>query len=182
MKITSVDDKNDLFLVEDFYPENILNKIKINELLTSENLQDVNNGNSVGTRRSVRRTVLNNELIQFTESVLPQLSENIGVKLSGCTVNLWIDGPGFYMGIHEDNAAIQVSLQIYLTDDDISLGTKFYHEFNHDHTKASLRYDFPYRLNCGYIMISKPGQWHGFPVKLKDNQQRLTTYTYLYKV
>ena len=33
MKITAVDDKNDLFLVEDFYPENLLNKIKINAIM-----------------------------------------------------------------------------------------------------------------------------------------------------
>lgn len=181
MKIEAVDDNNDLFLVEDFYPQELLDRIHLDELLTSENLQDVNNGNSVGTRKSVRRTTLNNDLMKYTESILPQISESIGLKLSGCTVNLWIDGPGFYMGIHEDNPVIQVSLQIYLTKDDESLGTKFYYDFQHDHNKAKLRYDFPYRLNCGYIMISKPGQWHGFPVKLTENQQRLTTYTYLYK-
>lgn len=181
MKIKAVDDSNDLFLVEDFYPQELLDKIKIDELLNSENLEDVYTGNSIGVRRSVRRNELYHELIKYTDSVLSQISEAINVKLSGCTVNLWIDGPGFYMGIHEDNPAIQVSLQIYLTKDDESLGTKFYYDFQYDHTKAKLRYDFPYRLNCGYIMISKPGQWHGFPVKLTENQQRLTTYTYLYK-
>lgn len=181
MRIKSVDDKNDLFLVEDFYPHELLNRIKIDELLNDKNLQDVNNGNSIGTRKSVRRTELNSDLRKYTESILPEISKSIGVELSGCTVNLWIDGPGFYMGIHEDNPVIQVSLQIYLTEDDESLGTKFYHDFNHDHTKATLRYAFPYRINCGYIMIAVPGQWHGFPVKLNENQQRLTTYTYLYK-
>lgn len=181
MRIESVDDKNDLFLVEDFYPEELLKRIKIDELLNDENLQDVNNGNSVGTRKSVCRPALNNDLITYTESILPDISKSIGLKLSGCTVNLWIDGPGFYMGIHEDNPVIQVSLQIYLTKDDESLGTKFYYDFNHDHTKAKLRYDFPYKLNSGYIMIAKPNQWHGFPIKLTENQKRLTTYTYLYK-
>ena len=43
MRIESVDDKNDLFLVEDFYPEELLKRIKIDELLNDENLQDVNN-------------------------------------------------------------------------------------------------------------------------------------------
>lgn len=182
MKITPIDSKNNLFYVEDFYSEDLLEKIDIDKFLAdSENVVEVDVGKSMGTRISIRRTVINNDLRKYTITKLEEISSAINLKVDNPVVNIWIDKEGFYMGIHEDNPAIEVSLQIYLTKDNEDFGTKFYEDFQHDYRNAKLRYDFPYKYNCGYIMISEPNQWHGYPIKLKDNERRMTTYTYLKK-
>ena len=182
MRITPVDDKNNLFYVEDFYTDELLSRIDINEFLNdSDNLAIVNNGNAVNTRQSLRRATINNDLRKYTLTKLEEISLLIGVEVINPTVNIWIDGPGFYMGIHEDNPVIQSSLQIYLTNDNENFGTKFYHDFQHDHRNATLRHAFPYKFNCGYLMLAEPGQWHGYPITLKEDEYRMTSYTYLQK-
>jgi hypothetical protein len=30
-------------------------------------------------------------------------------------------------------------------------------------------------------MLAEPGQWHGYPITLKENEYRMTSYTYLQK-
>lgn len=84
----------------------------------------------------------------------------------------WIDSPGFFAGIHEDNKQVVASQQIYLDTLD-NAGTVFY-----DYQYKPL-YRVPYKRNTGYFMINC-GQLHGFPYPIL--QTRRSTYTWFNKI
>jgi hypothetical protein len=61
-------------------------------------------------------------------------------------IQLWTDGEGYDTGLHQDNETIDVSCQVYLFDQDPSLGTSF--------VRGDQRVAIPYINNTGYLMIN----------------------------
>jgi hypothetical protein len=89
-------------------------------------------------------------------------------KYSSMDTSYWVDLPGFKTGMHQDNAEVQASLQVYL-DTAPDLGTQFV-------DSSGGIFAVPYKKNSGYLMINC-GQLHGFPGP--SPQPRLSTYTWL---
>ena len=175
MIIQPIDSKNNLFYVEDVYPQSLIDAISTYDF-TSTPYEKVE-----WQEHMPRRKLKFNEdnvLAQLNvcnESNLDLISKAININLMHSGTAVWLDEPGFSMGIHEDNLGVTIAMQVYLNYNDTNLGTKFYHKNNIN----SLRYDFPYKLNAGYIMINESGQWHGIPNKVPNSSWRISSYTYL---
>lgn len=174
MLITPVDDKNNLFLVENVLPTTLLEAIQHEKLLEYKYTRDFSG-------HLDRRKLIYDEASPFSRidnfltDNINTISKAIGKKLVNLSSNVWMDDPGFNMGIHIDNLGVTIAMQLYLTKGPIDMGTKFYY----DNDDTMLRYDFPYKLNCGYIMINDDNQWHGFPKP--SNSYRVSSYTYLHQ-
>ena len=174
MLITPVDDKNNLFLVENVLPTTLIEAIQQEKLLEYNYTRDFSGQLS-------RRVLTYDEASPFSKidnfltDNISTISNAIGKKLVHLSSNIWMDDPEFHMGIHVDNPGVSIAMQLYLTNGPKDMGTKFYYE----NDSTMLRYDFPYRLNCGYIMINEDNQWHGFPKISKS--YRVSSYTYLHE-
>jgi hypothetical protein len=177
MIITPIDKKHNLFSVKNAYSNELINKIQNLDIMSYQRLK-------VGGQEERSRYLLQwddtDVFARFnaetTENLLI-ISKNIGIELKEAFTNVWVDYNQFTMSIHEDNPSVSVAMQIYLLPNDINIGTKFYYH----NTDDSLRYDFPYTVNTGYIMINEPGQYHGVPFAAPIGSIRCSSYTHLFK-
>ena len=174
MKITAVDQQKDLFIVEDFYPAELLDRfLATDHLLTAHKKEAMQNDWS--RRRLVKEPDSIYELFDnYVKSITEELGKIIGVDLMASDTGFWLDEPGFCMNSHLDNENVQVSMQVYLNHNDVSLGTVFY---NPD---CSVRYKSNYTPNTGYIMINNPNQFHGMGVPVPKDTYRISSYSWLY--
>ena len=175
MIITPVDKQHNLFSVEKVYSDELIAKIQALDLMSYAHT-------TVDWQEHMPRRRLHwdeqdvlAELNRETTKNLSLISESIGVALNEADTNVWLDHSRFSMGIHEDNPAVDISMQVYLLPNDVGIGTKFYYA----QTESSLRYNFPYTVNTGYIMINAPGQFHGAPRTTPAGTVRCSSYTYL---
>jgi hypothetical protein len=124
-------------------------------------------------------------LFQLTTETMAnreKISKEIGIEIKEANASVWLDHSQFSMGIHEDNSAVDIAMQVYLLPNDVSIGTKFYYPLIGDQSTrypGSMRYDFPYVVNTGYIMINAPGQFHGATKSAPAGTLRCSSYTYL---
>lgn len=181
MKIKAVDDKKDLFIVENILPKSLLNnieKLPLNDLPWEYQPMQEN---------WPRRKLLPDQieyLIDFDKVLqnefLDLVEDQVGIKFVNKIAfsSFWLDLEGFDCAIHEDGAergyTPYMAMQLYLTESYDSLGTVFYN----DSKGKTIRYAFPYRQNTGYLMLNRPGQWHGMLVKVPQEHLRLSSYTY----
>ena len=86
----------------------------------------------------------------------------LSLKNTYVRVDLTRDHPGYHLQPHLDRRGKQVTVQIYLGEDNI--GTELYDE-HLAHVKT-----VPFKLNCGYFFFSKAEQgelrWHGVTEKV----------------
>jgi hypothetical protein len=175
MIIKSIDEKCNLFSVENIYSHKLINEIQTLDLINYPYEQVI-------WQEAVPRRKLNfdkfDTLARIDEELASKIeiiSKEIGIEIKGFGTSVWLDLSQFNMAIHEDNQAIKVSMQVYLLPNINELGTKFYYTDN----RNDLRYDFPYKVNTGYIMINVPGQFHGVPTPVPNGTFRCSSYTYL---
>ena len=63
-------------------------------------------------------------------------------------------------------------MQIYLSESQGDLGTKFYY----DHEKTKQKYFFPYEINTGYLQINDYDQWHEMIGDIDENENRISCH------
>ena len=119
--------------------------------------------------RSSAYQILNN----YIHTQLDFISQATDLKIKDCFTDIWLDEPGFSMTPHLDNPGVTNSMQIYLSEDWLTLGTCFYDSNNRQ------RFQVPYLFNCGYIMKNGPEQYHGAPTVVPAGSHRLHSYTHL---
>lgn len=179
MKITPVDNQNNLYLVQDILPKEILQEIE------HENLEDYEwekqEGQEVWKRKKLtpRNTSPLCKIDTFLNSIRLQIADILGVKFVeyDCWSSFWYDQPGFTTEIHLDGA-LPIAMQLYLLPGNPEHGTVFYHN---NQVPWKVRYKFPYIPNSGYIMLNGPNQWHAVPAVVKNGEKRLSSYTYFGK-
>ena len=183
MKITPIDNQFNLFFVEDILPLQLLDEIKKEDLWQySWEDQRMQSGwkrrkllPEPGSPLSTIDNYYNNILTNIEEIA------NITFEHKHCWSSFWMDYEGFTCSIHEDGAERQynplMAMQIYLLDSNVDLGTVFYL----DKEGKQVRYTFPYIRNTGYLMLNRPGQWHGMTRIVPTNHVRLSSYTYFGK-
>jgi len=183
MTITPVDNKADLFIIENIIPDKLFNQIDKESFweYPSEE-QEMQSGWK-------RRKLLPNlssplsKLDEIYNDALDQIEFIAGVQFEHkhCWSSFWLDYEGFDCSIHEDGAERNynplMAMQIYLTESNDNLGTIFYNDLQ----GTSVRYAFPYKKNTGYLMLNHAGQWHGMPTKVPAGHMRLSSYTYFGK-
>jgi hypothetical protein len=174
MTITPVDKQYNLFLIEDIYPQDLIDQIsQVDYMKYDWELQE---GQLDWPRR---------KLLPHHDSILFELDKHLNTvrfdiadSMNGhfpeydCWSSFWLDYPPYTCKMHTDGD-LPTAMQIYLLDSaEPEHGTVFY---NPDET---IRYIFPYKVNTGYLMINGPDQYHGVPTVLPEGQLRLSSYTY----
>lgn len=171
MKITAVDNHKDLFYIQDFYPNWLLDLLKNPYKFDYEEVLVEN--------RPVRRNLFVTFWIRpfislYSKFRCWQISKELNKKVSLVTYGLWLDIPKYSMDKHNDHMNhVIIGMQIYLTDGLENLGTCFY---NQDH---SIRHAFKYKKNTGYLMINNEKQIHAMPNPVPTDNFRLSSYHWL---
>jgi len=174
MIITPVDEQNNLFLVEDVYPQDLIDKIQQENFWEYEwQLQE---GQPDWARRKlvIKPWGILAQVDTYLNTLHSHIAKTIGVKFKyeGVDSAFWLDYPPYTCKTHLDGD-LPIAMQIYLLDKaGPEHGTVFY---NKDET---VRYAFPYKVNTGYLMLNGPNQYHGAPSTLQPGELRLSSYTY----
>jgi hypothetical protein len=174
MIIKPVDDANDLFEVQNFYPEELLSRFLSTDHLTQPYTKEAWQADWPRRRLVHDLDPIYNELGDYVTSQLTEISKTVNTELARCDTGFWLDDAGFRMSPHVDNAMVRIAMQVYLNENDITLGTVFY-----DNT-LSVRYRPLYKINQGYLMINNPKQLHGMMDKVPADSYRISSYTWFY--
>lgn len=174
MIITPVDQHNNLFYIEDAFSQEIVEQLKSEDPYSypyrKEEMQQI------WPRRRLEPTAdsVYNKLTTELNAHVDQLSAAIGRSVFVADTGIWLDEPGFAMGKHLDNEGVVMSMQIYLNENADNLGTTFYNE------DSTIRYQLPYKFNCGYMMINGPEQYHGMINPVPANSYRISSYSWIF--
>ena len=180
MIITQIDEKADLFLIEDVLPQDLINEIDKEDFLSynweEQRMQSTWNRRRLLPDVSSPLTKIDNHYNLLLNQIEDSL--NISFEHRHCWSSFWLDYEGFDCSIHEDGAergyTPKLAMQIYLTESADNLGTTFYYDEN----GKNVRYQFKYKKNSGYLQLNRPGQWHGMLQKVPPGHRRLSSYTY----
>jgi len=199
MNITEIDNKKDLFLIENLVTEELMDK------LSKVVLEDIPSIPSPGQEHFERRRLVfsSGSVFEQIEACIDSHKESIGAVINKSITRIvavyWLDFPGFQVMPHFDNSAVHSVMQIYLKDCD-DMGTVFYNpalgdiEIRDDtqrvHYTADLtprhlnnlpiRYTYECKKNTGYLMVNNDNQLHGVPNKQPEGKLRLSAYCYLH--
>lgn len=179
MKITAVDASNNLFLVEEFAPAELVSAVVQTPWI------DLPWSPPPGQSNMIRKLVDPSECTWYSQWVShcsrtwPQFEDILGRKINSYAyTNWWLDQPGFTCPIHLDNKKVVNGFQLMWIGEP-GQGTKFYS----DGLGTQLRYEFPMQANTGYLMVTRPGydqrhefQWHGMMQAVEPNTFRVTCY------
>ena len=174
MTITPVDKQYNLFLIEDIYPQDLLDQVAQEDFMSYD--WELQEGQLDWFRRKLlpgQDSILF-ELNEFVNTIRFDIADILNVEFPkyNCWSSFWLDYSPYTCKMHTDGD-LPIAMQIYLLDSaGQEHGTEFY---NSDKT---LRYVFPYKVNTGYLMINGPDQYHGVPTVLPEGQLRLSSYTY----
>jgi hypothetical protein len=123
MIIVPVDDKKDLFKVEDVLSMELIEEIKMEDFWEySWEQQDMQ---QTWKRRKLKNNKLLNKIDEEFNALLGIIEDSINVKFNQkhCYSSFWLDYHGFTCGIHEDGAergyTPYMAMQLYLTEADI---------------------------------------------------------------
>jgi hypothetical protein len=180
MKVTPLNDLNTLFMVEDIYPADLLAECQQQNINT---LPWEALGEGVYSQAETpRRMLICNEPSPFAKldncirAHIPIIKEITGKSISNCCTRVWADYPGYTVSKHLDNTdGVYITLQAYLNDGDVELGTHFSNSPTGEYQHA-----IPYKSNFGYIMVNTDYNFHGMTRPVPANFIRLISYTWFY--
>lgn len=176
MQIYPIDSKKNLFYVENAFPENFIESINSVDLnsyqYTKIHLQE----DKPRKRLNLKDNDIFSAMNFYIKDNIGIISEIIKKEIQSADTAVWYDSPGYNIGIHEDNSAVKIAMQIYLNKTYENLGTTFFNHNNFGHK----RYIFDFIPNTGYIMINDKDQWHGMTEVVPKDTYRLSTYSYFH--
>ena len=172
MIITATDNQQNLFSIDNFYPEDLLRELGELDLLSIPWSREVWQSEYDRRRLGAHPTLA--KFDQYVKQNLQKINEITGINSVECDTGFWLDGPGFTMNRHIDNSNVYATMQIYVLDSITCPGTKFTHADN------SLRITFPYQRNRGYLMLNDIEQYHEVAGIVPNNTYRLCSYTWFY--
>ena len=121
------------------------------------------------------------------------IGEALGQDINSIETAFWYDQEGFDFPAHIDNPGVHTVMQIYLSDC-AHAGTVFYNiQDHHIETRddkyrwhytgpkqpESVRKNFEFKANTGYLMINNSKQLHGVPGMVGKGDVRLSCYCHL---
>lgn len=192
MKIKAVDEKNNLFIVEDIIDWKLIyefNKEDINSYSWEE---------QEGWWDSPRHKLLchkNSALDRIRSSLSDtpkQINDILKTNFKKIAMSCWHDLEGFECGTHIDNPGVNAVLHFYIGEASPDLGTVFYSAEENDvedksdnqrwHLKnynLPIRHNFKFIQNTGYIMFNNRTQAHGVTGTISAKDKRVSCYCYL---
>jgi len=174
MKITAVDTAEDLFLVEEIFAPELLLDLSTDNINWQIQSQQENFPRGVVNANTCDPTHSFYKMAQYLNS--PDVEMYFTNFFQRDTLvhdpRIWYDEPGFHMKEHidgDENPRPDVALQIYLGQNQGQSGTTFYH------IDKSVRYNFEYNYNTGYLMKNNKTQLHGVKTNSSEHT-RLSLY------
>jgi|TARA_A200000159_G_scaffold147361_1_gene154367 hypothetical protein len=193
MLITAIDEKQDLFAIE-----NLINSDLISDLHKVP-LECV-----PFSKMEWQETIPRRKLAQMPGTVFSKIHENInatkdiiantiGQSVKQIETAFWYDQEGFDFTPHIDNPGVDKVMQIYLSDCP-NTGTVFYNVTGDDvivkedaqawHYEGPIppvdvRKEFEFKVNKGYLMLNGKHQLHGVPNKIGKGDVRLSVYCWI---
>lgn len=170
MKITAIDHKQDLFLIEDFYSDFLLDKLDFVRYDFDPVLVQ-----GKYTRKNLKIPFLNKLLLNWqSKSNCQQISKFLNQRVSLKNIAVWLDEENYSMDKHLDDVNhVSIGMQIYLSDGPQNLGTCFYN------ADGSVRHTFLYKKNTGYLMINNVNQVHSMSISVPKNYHRVSAYHWI---
>ncbi len=167
--VTKTDCPDLLFLTDFLYPplvDKLINFVTTNEL---DWQKEVN----IEYAPRYKINWITDTVIEETHTALENLTIPLNSqfdknnKFIGMTV--WKDNEGFTIGKHDrDNEIIDMSIQVYLTEDLTNLGTSFI--YNNKIIQAN------YTKNCGYLYDNNRGVTHYMDTPVPKGHVRYSLY------
>lgn len=170
--IASIDDKNNLFSITEFYPPSLLEELTAIDLMTVA--WDKEQWQTEYERRRLKDCAVLNKFNDFVRDKLAEINQLTGINAVHCDTGFWLDGPGFTMSNHLDNSDVYAAMQIYLLDLQNCPGTRF------TDSNGDPRITFNYKQNTGYLMLNAAEQYHEVAGTVPANLYRLCSYTWFY--
>ena len=176
MQIAAVDSENNLFRIENVFPQHLAKQIL--ETPWTE-LDWARQGTQEHwPRRLIKESAIPwiNEWHHYLRQAWDSIGNQIGVELQPYQgTAFWVDEPGFTCAMHTDGE-LPGGLHLIW----IGPGTKFYWHNNPN----TVRYQVPEQPNCGYIMVNQSDingyrrlLWHDMLTPVKNF--RVTSYTWI---
>ena len=176
---------NNLYRVTDVFPQEIIDFCKKTDWDSYE--WDLQFKQEYTPRKNLKLQN-NNFLLQFidySKKAFTELETKLNWKFNKSepeSVCIWVDKRGFKSLIHRDFDPdevsqkgyfnIPISIQVYLSESNNDLGTKFYY----DREKTKPKYFFPYEINTGYLQINDYDQWHEMIGDIDNNEDRISCH------
>jgi len=165
-----------MFQVQNLVPDSLLAQI------TSTNWLDLSyskiDRQEYMVRKNIEATDLpwNTEWEKVFDSLFDYMWESHNVILQRYhKTSWWIDEAGFECPIHTDDSRVKVALQMFWIGNK-DQGTVFYNDKDY----SSVRKQFDFVPNTGYLMINSPDQYHAMMTPIPEGSFRLTSYTWMY--
>jgi hypothetical protein len=185
MNIFPVGNSNNLYRVTDVFPQEII------DFCNSANWNDYLWVTQQG-QETLPRLLLNLNscfpltiLKKISCDIAMELQEKLNLKFTNpnkVLISVWRDLHGYAAPIHRDFDEVEVkkngyfnipiSMQIYLSESNADLGTKFYY----DREKTMPKYFFPYEINTGYLQINDYDQWHEMNSDIPVDENRISCH------
>lgn len=182
MLIEPVDEYRNLFRLENVFPDNLVKSIVNTDWFSVPWRKQ--EGQEIWPRRRLEESSLSwiEQWHECCRQLWPVLGAHINWQVQDYFGTAWwLDEPEFWSPIHTDGE-MPGAIQIYWIGES-HLGTGFYHYKNEN----SLRHQFDFRCNCGYMMLNVPNdhyyrhlQWHGMVIPVPANTFRLSSYSWIF--
>jgi hypothetical protein len=172
-----------VFLIEEFLPEDIHEKIKklFNEFTTDSvdwKIPEWAQGRPryVYQGQSEKYNALKNFVI--SSSLLTQLEHLLGIKVQNTGIDLWIDFAGFgTLAPHYENEGSVYLAQIYISDKEYPfIGTTIYND------NKEILFQLPFRDNYGWFFDKGYTVMHGREHDIPDDLARCSIMLWFDKI
>jgi len=174
---------SDVFILNSFFKSDLFDLIKkeINDI--ENNIQDYmvkfeDNRYEIDISKTTYLNKLRLELSdeKISKKYLNIFDENFGWNTDGNNKKLsfttWVDVENFDIPLHYDNNGIEYSIQIYLSEYKIGMGTALSYSDSTDDTFVNIGFV----QNGGYAMKNSHDFYHGMEQKVPANYNRVSLY------
>lgn len=182
MLITPVDHYQDLFIANNVLPEDLVKSVLATDWLNLPWHRQPYQEHWLRRRIEPSSLPWIDHWHQCLANIWPCISQMLDIDIGtypGSTA-WWVDEPGFVCDLHTDGEMPGAMQLTWMGAD--NLGTTFFHYKNTN----CVRYQFPMRVNCGYIMINQLTdqsyrhlQWHAMLTPVPPNSFRVTSYSHI---
>ena len=153
---------------QNFFGNKILKEIKDIEKMTMVKLEKQHH--MPRNRIDYSETLMKKLKIFFCNSKITKaLETKFNTPLRCESVDIWLDGAGYYLSPHTDDQRIKLALQIYLGTE-TNVGTSL---FDGDNNVIKT---FRYRFDSGYALLNNAVSLHGTEGTVAKNDPRRSLY------
>lgn len=158
----------DLFLVNDFLHENILEKLKQFVYIVPNKKWQRVPGSQFRKKITWEPDTVYEEVFQVFLNLTPKINKLFKKNTVFLGLTIWKDETDYLIPVHIDHPKIDIALQIYINDSTVNLATKFIYNDKIIEPK--------YLTNCGYLLNQSAKIPHYMTIPVPENYTRYSIY------